>query len=47
MRHRTFQLYHQMLCMLKHVEGVEGRNNFQPLQHASTYITIDGMVGKA
>ena len=28
LRLRAFQPYHQMLCMLKHVEGVKGQNNF-------------------
>ena len=41
-----FQPYHPILCMSKHVEGVKSRNNFQPLQHALTYIVLDGMVGK-
>ena len=27
--------------------AVEGQNNFQPLQHALTYIIFDGMVRKA
>ena len=34
------------LCMLEHVEGVKGWNNFQPFWHALTYITFDGMVEK-
>ena len=29
-----------------YVERVESYFNFQPLQHASTYIALDGMVGK-
>ena len=29
-----------------YVEGVESYFNFQPLQHALTYIALDGMVGK-
>ena len=28
---RAFQPYHQMLCTLKHVGGVEGRNNLRHL----------------
>ena len=27
LRHRAFQPYHQILCMLKHVEDVEERSN--------------------
>ena len=27
LRLRAFQLYHQILCMLKHVEDVEDRSN--------------------
>ena len=30
-----------MLCMSKHVKGVEIYFNLQPLQHASTYIAFD------
>ena len=44
LRLRAFQPYHQILCILKHVEDVE--DNLQHLQHASTYIGFDGMVGK-
>ena len=33
-----------ILCILKHVKDV--KNNLQHLQHASTYIRFDGMVGK-
>ena len=29
LRFRAFQPFHQMLCMLKHVGGVKGRNNLQ------------------
>ena len=29
-----------------YVEGVESYFDFQPLQHALTYIVLDGMVGK-
>ena len=29
-----------------YVEGVESYFDFQPLQHASIYIALDGMVGK-
>ena len=28
---RAFYPYHQMICMLKHVEGIEGQNNLQHL----------------
>ena len=38
---RAFQPYHQTLCILKHVKDVKDN-----LQHASTYIGFDGMVGK-
>ena len=31
--------------MLKHTEGVEGYFDLQHLQHASTCILFDGMVG--
>ena len=41
---RSFQPYHQILCILKHVEDVE--DNLRHLRHASTYIGFDGMVGK-
>ena len=40
----AFQPYHQILCILKHVEDV--KDNLQHLQHALTYIGMDGMVGK-
>ena len=33
--------------MSKHVEGVESYFDLQPLQHASTYIAFDGIVGKS
>ena len=33
LRLRAFQPYHQKLCMLKHVRGVEGWNNLQQLWH--------------
>ena len=46
LRLRTFQTYHQILCMLKHVKGVKSYLDLQPLQHASTYIIFDEMVGK-
>ena len=36
----------QMLCMLKHIEGVKSYFDLQPLQHALTYIIFDVMVGK-
>ena len=36
LRLRAFQTYHQIQCILKHVEDVEG--NLQHLRHASTYI---------
>ena len=46
LRLRAFQPYHQILCMLKHVEDVEGQNNLQHLQHSLTHIGFDGLVGK-
>ena len=42
----TIQPYYQILCMLKYVEDAKGRNNLLHLQHASTYIRFDSMVGK-
>ena len=33
--------------MLKHSGGVEGYFDLRHLQHASTYIAFDGMVGEA
>ena len=42
LRRRAFQPYHQLLCMLKHVEEVEGQNNLQHHQHTS--VNIDLMV---
>ena len=44
LRLRAFQPYHQILCMLKHVEDVE--DYLQHLQHAIINIAFDGMVGK-
>ena len=41
LRLRASQPYHQILCILKHVEDVEDN-----LRHASTYIGSDGMAGK-
>ena len=38
LRLRAFQPYHQILCMLKHVEDVKGQNNISHLQHSLTYI---------
>ena len=46
LRLRAFQPYHLILCMSKHVERVEGRKNFRPFRHASTYIGFGNMVGK-
>ena len=43
---KAFQPYYQILCMLKHVDDVEGQNNLWHLQHALTYIRFDSMVGK-
>ena len=40
----AFQPYHQILCILKHVEDV--KDNLRHLQHASAYIGFDGMVRK-
>ena len=40
LRLRTFQIYYQMLCMLKHVKDVKDY-----LQHALIYIVF-GIVGK-
>ena len=45
LRLRTFQPYLQTLCIFKHVEDV--KDNLRHLQHASTYIRFDGMVGKS
>ena len=44
LRLRAFQPYHQILCMLKHVENVE--DYLRHLQHALIYTGSDGMVGK-
>ena len=44
LRLRAFQPYHQILCMLKHVEDVE--DYLCHLQHALIYTVFDGMVGK-
>ena len=44
LRLRAFQLYHQILRILKHVEDV--KDNLWHLQHTSTYIKFDGMVVK-
>ena len=41
LRLRAFQPYHQILCILKHVEDVKDN-----LQHASTYIRFDSIFGK-
>ena len=41
LRLRAFQPYHQILCMLKHVEDY-----LRHLQHALIYTVFDGMVGK-
>ena len=38
LRLRAFQPYHQILCILKHVEDY--------LRHALIYTVFDGMVGK-
>ena len=43
LRLRAFQPY-QTWCILKHVKDV--KDNLRHLQHASTYIGFDGMVGK-
>ena len=43
----TLTLDHQMLCILKHVGGVEGQNNLRHLRHALTWITVDGVVEKS
>ena len=40
LRLRAFQPYHQILCILKHVEDVE--DYLRHLRHASTYIGSDG-----
>ena len=40
LRLRAFQPYHQILCMLKHVEDVKD------VRHALIYTVFDGMVGK-
>ena len=44
LRLRAFQLYHQILCMLKHVEDV--KDNLWHLRHALIYTVFGGMVGK-
>ena len=44
LRLKAFQPYHQILCILKHVEDVE--DYLQHLRHALSYIRMDGMVGK-
>ena len=41
LRLRAFQPYHQILCILKHVEDIEDY-----LRHAFIYTVFDGMVGK-
>ena len=41
LRLRAFQPYHQILCMLKHVEDVEDY-----LRHALIYTVFDGMIEK-
>ena len=58
LRLRAFQPYHQILCMLKHVEDVRGKNNLwhqilwiidQRLKihtNIHTNLEFDGMVGK-
>ena len=38
LRLRAFQPYHQILCILKHVEDVE--DNLRHLRHALTYIAL-------
>ena len=40
------KLFIQILCMSKNVEDVEDYFDLQCLQHASTYIAFDDMVGK-
>ena len=42
LRLRAFQIYCQILCMLKHVEDVE--DYLQHLQHTFLYTVLDGMV---
>ena len=44
LRLRASQPYHQILCILKHVE--DGKDNLQHLQHTSTYIRFDSIFGK-
>ena len=44
LRLRTFQPYHQILCILKHVKDVE--DNLRQLRHALTYIGFDSIFGK-
>ena len=43
LRLRAFQPYHQVLCILKHVEDVE--DNLRHLRHASIYIGFDQITG--
>ena len=44
LRVMAFQPYHQILSILKHIRDVEGYFYLQHLQHASIYISVDGMV---
>ena len=44
LRLRAFQPYHQILCMLKHVEDV--KDYLRHLRHDLIYTVFDGMAGK-
>ena len=47
LRLRAFQPYHQILCILKHVEDVKDvEDNLRHLRHTLIYTVFDGMVGK-
>ena len=35
---QSFPTHHQILCMLKHVEGIKGQKYLQYLQHALAYM---------
>ena len=45
LRLRAFQPYHEILCMLKHVEDV--KDYLLHLRHDFIYTVFDGMVGKS
>ena len=43
LRRMALQPYHQILCMLKHIQGVNGQNNHMT---PSTFIEFDGFESK-